>query len=209
MLEGGQICVVIVILLTLPLRLTRAVPESDSSTHNGHWTDSCSPDSWWWWGRGEGHTKMLLFPIYCVLESQGWPEFLWKTLGRWEIARDEAAASGWLNDVVGSCVYHGTRKWMFVQHMSLLPGLCYQHVGSWRHSFPCSYISLPLPEQHNSSCLGWINNSRNLSLDPHLHCFMVHRGLYNCWCVFCVSSFMFLSDEQSFVFFRQLMWRSY
>lgn len=36
MLEGGQICVVIVILLTLPLRLTRAVPESDSSTHNGH-----------------------------------------------------------------------------------------------------------------------------------------------------------------------------
>lgn len=35
MLEGDQICVVIVILLTLPLRLTRAVPESDSSTPAG------------------------------------------------------------------------------------------------------------------------------------------------------------------------------
>lgn len=36
MLEGDQICVVIVILLTLLLRLTRAVPESDSSTRSGH-----------------------------------------------------------------------------------------------------------------------------------------------------------------------------
>lgn len=38
---------------------------------------------------GNGHTKTLLHPTYCVLESRGLPEFWWEKLGRWEMAGDK------------------------------------------------------------------------------------------------------------------------
>lgn len=130
---------------------------------------------------------MLLFLIHCVLESQGLPEFSWKTLGRWEIARAESGSCqmtqwcGWTlcvsrNKEVDICATHLTTSW------SLLLARWFLKTFS-----PLFLYFIILPEQYHSSCLGGINNSRNLSLHPPLHCllvhselYMVHRGLYNC-----------------------------
>lgn len=112
---------------------------------------------------------MLLFTTHGVPESQGRPELPWKKLGRQELAGDESG-SCWMTQLCGWTLCVSRNKEVDIcAIMSLHPGLCYQQIGSWKHCLSRSYTYfITSPKQHNSSGLGWINDSRNLSLDPHL-----------------------------------------
>lgn len=128
----------------------------------------------------KGHTKMLLFPIHYVLESQGWPEFSWKTLGRWKIARDESGSCrvtqwcGWTfcvsrNKEVNICATHITTSWSLLSARWFLKTLSPLFLYFITLTRTARFILPGINKQLQKPFLG---PSSSLPHGP--------RGLYNC-----------------------------